>query len=595
MQAFFFAAARSLRASVHHGHMLLIALALLVVAVVISLSFPKELVFADIGNVAQPYQVYYFDDGYSEANSLVLSGQHHFQGDDMFHSGLAFPGNATTKFRLDFNGEKPADVVGFIAVKKTLFRTTYRYYGQAAIVGTQGVSASGTLYKPVSADPYLEVDLSKGEARSVQRWSWEFVFGFLFVWLALITARSVWRLSKSEAVLPMLAFACVMACVGGLILSLGLNHGPDEEMHYRSFYWYFENLRPPSLYFDDSLYLNPIWQSNYILGASGDISYLLTARLSGLLSWLRPSLDTLHSLRIAQFFLILAGLGLCAEYLGKPTAVAYMLCWAVIPQLSYTATYLNGDVLSFVMGFIAFAVAVDTIQKKNFPVALAAILFLLFNSKSNYLALVLVLPVLWLFSGPDFRTIRAKAVIGLILVSPLILYRRLFNMGDQSLAGTTYLSKAHERVLQTDVSQYPFSYVKASYERTMAGLAQFDWSVATDPNWYRLSLKSFFGVFGFMDFYVPTFIVAFSGLAFLLVVRMALPGKRNKCLLIAGLVLTVVASLYYSISQGPQPQGRYLFPFICVAFVLARDNIKKHVGLLSFSALPAIASLSLFR
>lgn len=71
--------------------------------------------------------------------------------------------------------------------------------------------------------------------------------------------------------------------------------------------------------------------------------------------------------------------------------------------------------------------------------------------------------------------------------------------------------------------------------------------------------------------------------------------KGQALVVLGAIVLSVAASLYYSISEGYQAQGRYLFPVLAVTFLLARDSLQAHIGILSVGALSTLLALSLFR
>src|SRR5690606_918335 len=106
----------------------------------------------------------------------------------------------------------------------------------------------------------------------------------------------------------------------------------------------------------------------------------------------------------------------------------------------------------------------------------------------------------------------------------------------------------------------------------------------------------FFGKFGYMNFDVPWPVLLLPIVAFLAVVIMAVRAHRlNYLIVFSAIILAFSASLWYSISEGYQAQGRYLFAIIGVAFLLARDTLLKHANVIALTALPTITALSLFR
>src|SRR5690606_3020367 len=171
---------------------------------------------------------------------------------------------------------------------------------------------------------------------------------------------------------------------------------------------------------------------------------------------------------------------------------------------------------------------------------------------------------------------------------PFIFYRRIFNLWDVNQTGHSYLEhsyfqlkslferdKAHPRNLEFDSAlaffqnDVPFRYVGSVYARMLQGMASWDWSVALDPSWYRALLHSLFGVFGYMNAFVPWWLLVLPAVGLMAVAYEASRHPAaHRWMLAATAVLTLAATLFYSISQGPQPQGRYLFPVVALAFAL---------------------------
>lgn len=94
-------------------------------------------------------------------------------------------------------------------------------------------------------------------------------------------------------------------------------------------------------------------------------------------------------------------------------------------------------------------------------------------------------------------------------------------------------------------------------------------------SWVEDSWRSFFGVYGYMDVFVPaaTYWLLSAGLLVFLVMLVSSmvgdPASRGVLLIVASaLPLTVLSSLSLSWFYGYQPQGRYLLPVIPIAAAL---------------------------
>lgn len=566
--------------------------------VFLSLLLPRTQIFIALDAKEQSYQLYYYSEGYQEGNSSVVKHPTFLQSNLGLQKGALFPLKDSQRFRFDINGKNAFSVDAITTIERSLISTTYRHYGTSSLGTLNDLIYDGRLFNVTGSDPYIEIALDGAETHTVSHLNWDWMFLSLFALLAVTAIQGYRRLIDPAITAPLLAFTVTLALSFALSLSLRFDHGPDEAMHFGSFFWYTEHLRPPSIAWNDDVYLHPLWQSNYILGASADLTYLMTARLAVLLGWILPSFEPLYLLRLSQLTMVAAGAGLCARYAGVSFATAYMLAWAVIPQLTYTATYLNGDVLSFVIAFVSCALILNQSRTSLIPLLIA--IFLLLNLKTNYQILIAILGAGWLLHAFRERAVCWRTVIIVCAAIPLMLYRRLFNYWDEHAAGQSYVQVAHQRVLSnasasSETHNLPVEYVQTVYERILQGPSQFEWHTLWNTDWYVSSAWSFFGVFGYMDFAVPVAYLVLSIAAFFYVVKLASTTAAHRWMLASCAMLVLFASLYYSVSQGYQAQGRYLFPFACLAFALASRGIQKNAALLAFSVVSTIVALTQFR
>lgn len=561
--------------------------------VVASCLYPSGRIF--VGSADQMVTPQFQDSAESELGSgLALSSPDYLQLPNAFLTGVSFPFQASIepidKLRLRLIDSSPQTDLVLVVTRRSLLKVHRLVYRGNNVLQFLKVPAAHAGQVPDSI--MLDADLAAGTPTVVMSYTTDAAFCLLFIVAALLAFHGFMQLVGRDVIIIPATFVCVAALTVVMAYSLPLNHAPDEYMHFPSYFWYTENLRPPSLFLKDPIYLNPIWFSNYVIGASADISYLLTARLSTVLIWVFPSVKSFVVFRLAQLVLLAIGFGLLARYFKISVVLAGMLCWLVLPQIAYVSTYLNGDILSFMMGLAAVALILkDTAGAWHWALALT----LLLNAKSNYLVVIPLLPLLWGLNHP-VRYPRLQQLIPCLVLAPLMLYRRIFNLIDQNLADSSYVHAAHQLLLKnTDVQVSPYSIVDASYGRIAEGVGAYDWSILLEPAWYLSSLYSLFGVFGYLSAPVPVLLLLPGVIVFIWVLWMACQSYGRAWLIvtaISGLVLA--ASLYYSISEGYQAQGRYLFPAVCIVFLLAQDSIQQKASQLIWVTPFTLMGLGLF-
>jgi len=583
------------------------ATAIAVVACVLSVLFPQESLFVEIEGAQDEYFLYVP----SAADAVPVAGQRvatdwwrtgvapqtpekqvirFKQLGKRLSQGLLLPSDIGPRFavRVDTEGRFPAGVVG---VRRSLLFTEYSHYPADVFDATADLYREEDMVRAIGPEPMLLVDLSRAEPSLQTHLRADAFFLLALMWAALIAARGYGTLVRTPRIRWALAiFAVTVVVIIAKAVALPLNHGPDEEMHVGSIYWYFENLRPPAVALGDTPYLNVIWQSSYVLGASADWTYLLTARTGSLMHWVAPHVPDFQLMRIAEILLLVIIGGFCSHFCGVRYGVAYLAAWALIPQLAYTATYVNGDVLSFATCLLACALLlgrpIDDANRAVPIVQFVAAIFLLVNAKSNYLPLLVVLLVWSVIHWRRQTLISGRALAWLFALSPLIFYRRIFNYWDQAEFGGSYLEysyarlmallngdqapqrRAFDQALAFFQNDAPFRYVQGVYERMLGGPSHYDYGVLLNPDWYVSSFHSLFGVFGYMNSPVSWWLLAVPIGACMAVLWYGVQSREQFILLASTVALTLGASLFYSISQGYQAQGRYLFPIVCLGMVL---------------------------
>lgn len=522
----------------------------------------------------------------------------HLQGDSDFFTGVELPGRVAPRFRLGFERPPPVPVEltapDVVVVRESLvWRATARYPAGDAVANQHDLLRSGGVFVQVGAEPWLELDLAgTAPAQRQGALSWQFGFCALGAFLLLVATSGIARLlTERELWIPLLAFASVISVALWTALALPQNHGPDEVMHFPSHAWYAVNLRPPSIAAGDPVFRDAVWQGSYVYGSGADLTYLLTARYANLASYWTDA-ASLAVQRVTQLLLVVIGLGLCARFAGVAAGCAWALSFAVMPQLAFSLTYLNGDASSFALGLLG--VCLMGREELRDEVRLPVVAFLLANAKSNYLAIAPALFVPWLYGAVRRGDpgLRRTLLVG-AAAAPIVFYRRLFNFVDERLAGQSITEEMLGRVdALVAASPDPFwghLYAQHVYRRTLAGFDAWEWSFLSEPSWYGTTLRSFFGLFGSLDHVLPVAILGLAASAFGVVLVLAVRARAP--LVGLAFALNLAAMIHYGLSVGPQAQGRYLFPFLAVVFGAAAPALGRFSSLLSLAAVGTLWAL----
>ena len=148
------------------------------------------------------------------------------------------------------------------------------------------------------------------------------------------------------------------------------------------------------------------------------------------------------------------------------------------------------------------------------------------------------------------------------------------------------------KTIETSSQLNAEDFLKPSNRQTPKNLGMNMWDMLFTThygpyNWLNWTFRSFIGTFGYMEFYIPTWIYKFflsvflaGGVCFIgSAVEKAIYRKRfskeNKkaywllCIaLIIALIVPVLLSLYYSYATDYQPQGRYIYTMVIALMVL---------------------------
>jgi hypothetical protein len=491
------------------------------------------------------FQIYVFDNGYTEPNSDFYPART-VQEVARTTTQIRFP--AHDRFRLDFLKSGTVKFLGVLYKREHsgLSVTTTTYALDPSRLFTHGMllQPDGTYVFDINDDPYVDIPLSALALTTVNT-AWSFVPVGLFIALPALIIWIYRMRGEFTAHTPFfLSVLCLGMFVSFLALTLPFNHGPDEIAHVLAGKWYLDHLLPPSM--ADPIFYDAYWGWDYLIGGP-DLTYWLSFKAASLIDAL-TTVDLYISARFAQIVLCL----LCAlaiiRFAAADIAWAFLLSLAVVPQLAYSLTYFNGDALSYCLSFAALAV----LWRPRPGTSLAAVvicLFVMCNMKLNYIALLPV-GLYCIYLNYGFRA-WPWAALGLATGS----YKRIFDMIDEHLVGRTFLQ--NELLHASPAAKHQ--------------LVTTDWSHLFGWQFYISSLKSLYGVFGYMTWFLPWYYYAIAvSLAFVL---LKANSWRQNGVIAACFLVSFAASQYFTATVGYQAQGRYLFPAVVALFLFTSRNI----------------------
>ena len=358
------------------------------------------------------------------------------------------------------------------------------------------------------------------------------------------------------------------------------NYAPDEQMRYDLPLYIYNHGRLPLG--DDPEIRNQIWGFSYafmptwlepiiaaffmhvvsIFGAS-EFKLVVAARfvsvlsISGMVYCLARTLDRLFSRRVKWMTLILI---------------------SMLPQITFLGSYVNQDSLNLLGTSIILLSWVCGIHDGwNYKNGLLLSAGIIVVSLSYYFGYGWILgSILYFFithllqigpNKPDKKMWKVTALICILVlgvVSFFFIRNLVIYHGD--LLGRASMGAAQSRYATTEMKPenrlslmsqgVPFVYFLISRE------------------WWRSTLNSFIGCFGYMQYPVPGWIWVTYFLMFLLFITIFIVSTAklayNKCksevvfraFIILEFVIPIILSLWYSYSSDYQAQGRYIMSLI---------------------------------
>ncbi len=405
-------------------------------------------------------------------------------------------------------------------------------------------------------------------------------------------------------------YAMFVAIVLAALMSLtaGANRNPDEFHHLAAAHYYITHFIPPEIGDPAVRGSYSVWGTSYL--DYQWIEYFLAGKFILLFE---PVLGS--ELLAARFFNVALFTSLIIFFAVKirtdPHALIIPSFFLITPQIWYIFGYFNNDAFAFfIAALLAYQLASPASITTRFfngekPHLCGGVWFgvlagTLLICKSNYW-IFLIFAGLWLALQMRLSSGLIKKLAFVGLVGTVVLCGRigldLHANGETNFVGVSYVSflgtgtlraGSRLRALQEEIAAVPFK--PSTFENDPAQTEQsvllrakgVEFSeIFTKWKFHTQSFKSFVGVYGYMDKTASSFYyVLFACLYFLFGGYLVFSVVRTRdgkivmqlCLLVAGLLATVLISALLSWTYAFQAQGRYLFPAIPMLGVFIYAN-----------------------
>jgi hypothetical protein len=384
--------------------------------------------------------------------------------------------------------------------------------------------------------------------------------------------------------LPILCIVLVAVAAGLIFVMAGasrFNSHPDEADHLKAVRYYISYWLPPAI---GDARSEGAYSTSFGISYldEPDIVYLLAGKFAASLRF--TGLPTFLLARAVNFLLFVV-LFLLLLKISLETGVPFYGILLLSPQIWYVFSYFNGDAFGFFVGsclVLELSRFIRDPERTTPSLRIGFWLGMLTLSKRNYFALIPVVVgvVLWhwiFLSKVGQRRVLAKGWLKVVLVAMLVALPRI---GYQQWVNGFDLSG--KRIMQMEMKAAPGfkpSQVTAPYSPwyvNMRAKGRPFQELFLRYRWHSMSFKSMVGVYGWMDIFSPNwyywvifslYAILFARLCFLSR-PFELPEPILTALGILGMAAVGVASLLNSWTVAFQAQGRYLFPAICIFFLL---------------------------
>lgn len=416
----------------------------------------------------------------------------------------------------------------------------------------------------------------------------------------------------------LLPIALLSAGILIVIMAVGsaFNRHPDEQLHYASASYFFSHWLPPAV---NDPRLSPVykqtpWGVSYLNRL--DTCYFAAAKFAKLTALL--GVKSYLGLRFFQVSLFLL-LVMFALWNRNNAVLAVLL---LTPQAWYVFSYMNGDAfplflavtLGFLMagtnggGFSNYLRSGGLNHFIRFGLPVAACLALLALSKKNYY--IFVIYILFVFVV-KFYAIRGDVrqrpwgricLVCMIAVSIFGLrfgYDIYINGWNKNEKIRAAAEKYADAKFKPSIANKPSSYRLLRLKQKGVSYPE----LFTEYNWHRESFYSFFGVYGYMEFFNEEKNYRYTGrlllimlavMAWVFIFRQDHVERIFTLGTLMFIFATLLLSSWHSWVYAFQPQGRYLFPILPMVGIWLTKNSHYVHKLIVVSLMGAFFFLSVY-
>ena len=374
---------------------------------------------------------------------------------------------------------------------------------------------------------------------------------------------------------------------------------PDEKLHSLSATYYESHNLPPAVGDPEAnfTYGSTRYGISYI-NQSG-IDYFLIGKFSSFIKaiFLQKDLNPQRGFNLFLFFILCLVI-----WCSKNRLIFFPI--VITPQVWYIASYINNDFFPF---FVMMVLCFEFLDNRSFynrsltnthSIGLifpaGVLLGILLISKSNYIVFVIfsVYYLIWnalklnqfkfnhsLFLGQPFKSFL------LILICAISIYTIRIGF-DTYQNGINKNEKLEHYANQFAAKGFKPIDIETNIQKTHTGLRLREKgeslkSLLIKRHWYKSSMNSFFGVYGWMNIKAPELYYQWIiFLSYLLIIyagtQLILTFQANNIIFLViscfFMCMMMVASLYHSWTYDFQPQGRYLFPILGILSILFHET-----------------------
>lgn len=372
---------------------------------------------------------------------------------------------------------------------------------------------------------------------------------------------------------------------------------PDEHGHvaasrYYKEHWFKMAVDQPAM--QDALMGN--WGFSYL--NHPDIVYFLAEKATSFFK-IPPEKDFTRY-RLFNFLLLATLIVIFSK--GSRQGLTFLLVLGLTPQIWYIFSYFNGDALamfaSMMLGYYYIREQEQLeyffwVKAKISPqiVIFSLLCILVLLTKLNYsifVAFILGLMPLLKPANQQLSTI-PKVLMRVMLISLCILtVVGLFELKEQSVNNFNKSKAIEELAAKSMISEFSKDQILETgynpFNLYLMDLGVPITDLLTRDSFLSLSVRSFIGVYGYLNFpssnafFWISGIMALSAIAFLLFPAICQPGLQYKLIVfysVTAALLVFAQSMVHSWVVAYEPQGRYLFAIIpMLAVTLSLSSVK---------------------